>query len=644
MRRGVLSVSAVLVVSLLPALPAAAAPLADKRIATSLRGVRSVIPDLVHQRLYAADGRSPGVVTAFDDQGVALATVTGLATPVDQALSADANTLYVLLAGSTQVVAFDSATLAEQGRLSLGVSCPASISATATTLWFGYGCAGSGGHLGAVALDSTTFAASTVTTDIAVSGFTPSSAPYLDTNPNRPGDLLASPTAYADRWLYILDIQGVSPTVRVYRGPDHNPIGYGGEATFSPNGERVLSAYGARFRAADLGADGYIADSALAESPDGTRMAAADQTTLTLWTSAGHQYRVVPEPDTSRWPSIGLHAMAWLSNPDWLYVFDRDPSQDYAVTLWMVRDPAKPLATISLPAAQTIGMDKAPNLVGRLNADLDAPTTVTVTHSPTFGAPETTVVPVAADGSFDLSQPLHTRGVHTFAVRFDGDAKNTAALTTVRVTVTGLTPYLTIRSPQPTSGLNFGQALTVSTHLGTTHTNRSVRIVIEGRAHVGAGTTLSEGPVNSSGDRSVSTRATIVGNYLAVFTGDDRYLPRTVKSPANVRTITDSRLFGNYSVSGSDRLYHLASNPVFGVAAAPAIVNARGSFTIDVLTNGHWEPFAGGDAALNSDGEVYVKFTLRRKVGQRFRIKATVYNNGYFLPGYTPYSYFRFTS
>jgi hypothetical protein len=158
------------------------------------------------------------------------------------------------------------------------------------------------------------------------------------------------------------------------------------------------------------------------------------------------------------------------------------------------------------------------------------------------------------------------------------------------VTVTKPPPNLTLTASPATS--TYEPAITVTAHLGTTFTNRTVSIYA--RPTGGARKLLSTGKVDSRGDLTVRYRAPHSTTFSAVFAGDPRYAPLTISRSVYVRVriaMVISDYYASKTISGlTYRLYHRSADLVANVAVAPDKSGECVKLEAQEYYQGAWHP------------------------------------------------------
>ncbi|MDX6225742.1 MAG: hypothetical protein QOE64_2118 [Frankiales bacterium] len=647
--------AALMITPLLPATQVMAAATADRAFSLENHGFGDLLVDPVHDAVLVSTGPQGTKVFVRDHDGDPIATVTGLAGPSKMALSADGSMLYVVLATTTAVAAVSTSTWTTVAQHAMPPgSCLNDLVAVGTRLWVGGGCTSEPATLGSIDLTAPDFAAAAFTPTTLPAAVSLAGTPALSPSPISPSLVVMSASGAAAPHLYLLDLTTDSPTLVNYRNPDHQRLDPVADLTFSPDGSLLVSVTGNLFAASTLAASGaYAAAStsrseATAISPDNSRIARGGESYgVDFFTRGGVVARSVGiGPGMNAYLHLPRGSVAFSSTGDWAYLVNSE-GRDLPVTLVVVREPAKSVPTLTVSPNSTVKLDATAVLKGTLS-NVGAPAgDITVHRTSDFGPVLDSLVPVNADGTWSLSQVLTQRGLYRYYVSWPGNAEYTGVEGYTAVTVNGLRPTLTLHSNMPSTGWVYGQTVTLTTHLGPTHTQRKVRVIRAYKTEPDNEILVGSAGVNAAGDYIAKSTATFIGFYKAYFDGDDRYTPASVYlSMENVRTALYSRVYYYYSTSSGYQLYHLNVVPVMGAAPAPWITGCLIDFYIERWSSTYgWLPYGElYNQHPGSDGAAFVRMSLPRKVGDRFRIHAQSHNNGYFKNSSSAVYYLRITT
>jgi DNA-binding beta-propeller fold protein YncE len=104
-------------------------------------------------KVFLSGGRTSSTIVVTSPSGANQRFIDNLPGPTDLELSPDGGVLYVALPNANEIAAINTATLQETARFETGLGeCPSSLTVTAQTLWFGYGCDQWGGNIGRIDL------------------------------------------------------------------------------------------------------------------------------------------------------------------------------------------------------------------------------------------------------------------------------------------------------------------------------------------------------------------------------------------------------------------------------------------------------------------------------------------------------------
>lgn len=242
-------------------------------------------------RVFVSGGRDASQIVVADAAGTVTGVLDGLAGPTDLQLSNDRRTLYVALSGADAIAAFDTASLRESARYRTGAgACPSTLAISGRYLWFGYGCGQWDSEIGRVDLRR-----STVATGLA--GETFYAPPLLAAARRNPGVLLASDTGLTPSqiWSYTVGTGGtLTPAEPAAFDPARASM-Y--DIALDPAGTIAYTAAPAPYAVqayamSDLTQPIRAYDTgpyprAVELTRDGTRIAAAAQTRLLVFTADG---------------------------------------------------------------------------------------------------------------------------------------------------------------------------------------------------------------------------------------------------------------------------------------------------------------------------------------------------------------------
>ncbi len=617
----------------------ATASTADGSITLGVNGFRDIVVDATH--VFITTGGSSGVLVR-DLEGAAVTTITNEPGASQMVLSPDGTRLYVALFNGDAVAAIDTSTLAEVARYSTGAgTCPSTLALAGSKLFFGYGC-NDAGNAGLIDLSADTPTAAL--TPFPASSFL-SGTPQMTASPALPGKLVT-----VSNHLQVWDVTGASPTSLASIDTSSQDL------ALSPDGSHVITTNGSpydhqAYKTSDLSADGvygYNNPYPNAVAASSTGLVAAGilgnyDKDLNIYKADGTFVRgydfgyCCSQHQPTSLQSRGL-------------AFDATASRVYAVvtdyvdedtTLKVLHDPGTFPSGMTLTAPSGASYNKPFAVKGKLvSTGLPAGRTITVTRdtngaSPTPRAPVTT----AADGTFTITDTVSGRGTFGYTASFAGDADHAAASKRVVVSVSGVTPSLSITTAS--GPYAYGAKPVVVAHLGST---RLRTVSIYAQQYGGTRRLLKTGTVDSHGDLRVAYTITRRTTFTASFAGDSLYNPRAVAKVLLSKAALSTRMAGYYGSSGAYKLFHTSTDPLTPVTVGPNNAGACISFVVQRIVSGSWKTTATNscvnlDSSSRTIGELYGTHVA----GTTYRLMATF--NGTTLNARTsgPWLYFKFT-
>lgn len=631
------TVLAVALGGLAVAAPAASAT-ADTTVALPMSSFQDIAVDAVHGHVFLTGGDATGVVARNLD-GSAATTLTNEAGAFGLALSDDSSTLYVGLGTTDAVAAIDTATLTETARYATGAStCPALVAVTGTSVWFGYGCGATWqGGVGVVDLSGDTPAVTLArqgTAQFYVSPFVAAAGDHLVVGErgSAPSTLYSYPVTGATL--------GTPATTSISGDMDDMAV--------TPDHADVILAEGSpyyhpRYKVSDLSADGqygtnnpYPNSVATAGEFVAAGLYAAGTTDVTIYRSDGISVRAYDFADQ-------LETRGLAFTPDGATLYAVGGAYSSSRTLHVLHDPTKYASTLALTKPSSAHINVAYTITGTLSSTTTIPAgaVIHVTRKSPYDTVALPNVTTGSNGAFSVTNKVSRRGVYTYTFTFDGDATHAGVTKPLGVQVIGLTPSITVTANAAT--YNYHATATVTAHLGTTHTNRTLRI--SATPYLLGATVLKTGAVNSSGNLTASSVVTRRTAFSAYFAGDDTYEPRTVVRTVLVKAALSETLLGYYATSGSYRLYHTSVDPTLRVGVTPNRYGTCVAFTAQRYVSGAWQP-AATQACFRLDSTSHVEAFLygTHPVGIPYRMQATFAGDTSNVKTVGGWVYFKFTS
>jgi hypothetical protein len=287
---------------------------------------------------------------------------------------------------------------------------------------------------------------------------------------------------------------------------------------------------------------------------------------------------------------------------------------------------------LSGPATSAIG--KTMTIKGGLLfgvGTVPAGTAITVTRTAVGTIKKVFAVKTAAGGAFTLTDAPTVATRFTYAAAYAGSASTAKAAASHVVTVTKLTPSLSLATNAST--FNYQSTVHLTAHLGGTYANRVVSVYARPYG-VKALILVKTGRVNAAGNMTASYTVRTQTTFSVVFNGDARYTTRTVYRGVNVRASVAMKLSGYYGTSQSGGqtylLYHQGDNVNITVTVAPGKVSGCVELELQEYVQGAWSQSAFTNcAALNSAGQVPGYLTTgNANIGYPYRIKADYVSSG----------------
>ncbi|MFI7011553.1 Ig-like domain repeat protein [Streptomyces sp. NPDC050145] len=586
------------------------------------------VVDAALGRVFAGD-HTGGRIVAADFSGALVDAVAGVGDVSDLAVSDDGATLYAALRDDHEIVALDAATLDVVKRWAIPTDTgPTHVAFSAGKVWFTYGDQWDG-DLGSVdpAVDPASGADPVAMTLFPTEGTSIGiwGQGLLDTDPSQPGVLAVGETGISTDSMAVLDVSGEKPSAVAYYGGDYRLNSGIGDIDLVPGGREVLvngsvrDAYeGGQFSEAGAYPGGQLADVA----PNGLVAQATGTKVVTYRPNASkalHTYSL----------SAAAAALRWA--PDLSRVFALVPSgSGYAVKA--LTDPAlnSPTLTVSAPATATRA--KELTVTGKLSASEPLPTGVKLTVTRTDisspnGKALASVTP-KADGTYSFKDTPPAGGTVTYKVAYAGDAGHSAVSASDKVSVSRSATSLSLNNSGKV--YSYGADVKFTAHLGTTYQNRKVEIWANPYGGDKPNKLIASGTVNSSGNFSATVDMKRDTTVSAVFAGDARYAPKTVKVSAYARVSVSTSVTKHYkrATIGSHSYYwfHKSTSPV--VTTTMSYYKGRSQrLDLEVYSGGTWYKSGSQYFALGTTGKSTVSLGAPGQSGIKARVRS-VYVNG----------------
>ncbi|WP_392752814.1 YncE family protein [Streptomyces sp. LN590] len=614
---------AVLFSSAVLSVAAAGSASAASAVVTSPGGI---VADGALKRVFVGDS-STGKILAAAYSGALVDSVSGISGVSDLAVSDDGATLYAAAGGSHEIVALDAATLDIKARYAVATDTgPRYVAFAGGKAWFSYGDQWSG-NLGSVdpAVDPVSG------TDAVALGQLPAEAmihdpALLDTDPSAPGLLAVGQTGISTDSMAVVDVSGTTAQLLAYYWGDYTLNSGIGDIDLVPGAPQVLINGAQR----DAYADGKF--SAAGAYPSGQKADVAANGLVAQVTGAKV---AVYRPDTTQ--PLRTYATSTSGTADLTWA--PDSSRIFALvgtsggyTLKALTDPTLNVPSLTANAPSTATRAKQLTVTGKLSATVPLPSgvklQVTRTDLESPGGKALPAVTVKADGSYTFTDTPSVGGTVTYKVAYAGDAAHTAVSASDKVAVSRAKPALTLDKNGKV--YNYGTDVAFTAHLGSTYKNRSVEIWANPFGSDKPNKLVKTGKVNSSGNIGAWVDMTRDTEITAVFKGDARYAPRTVKSTAYARVKVSTAVSKHYKTAkiGSTSYYwfHKSTDPLL-TTTMTYYKGRQQRFDLQVYSGGKWYSADSEYFTLGTSGKSAVYLEAPGRSGIKARMRS-VYVNG----------------
>jgi hypothetical protein len=612
---------------------------ADSAKVLPITGFGDMVVDGAHQKIFISDPYN-GKIVATDYAGTPLATLTGLAGVDGLALSADSGLLYAAVPGDDSIVSVDTGTVTQTARYATGDGTdPEHLALAGGKIWFGYGNKDHGdigsldisGPEPVVALDQDP--------DTDYPG-----APRLASTPGVPGMLAAAAPEYYGSWIGMYDVSGGTAARTARTGGWSSDIGSTADLALTPDGSRLITANPGNhhrvWQTSDLAeVTGYPTTyhpEAVAVAEDGTVAAGSGAPyepgiyVFTPGATTSVRQYILPRTGTSSgYDEVDAGGVAW--EPGGGRLFAVSGNYDSTHILHVYTDPTKsvPSMTISGPASATRGkpLTVKGKVTGTLPLPAGTPLTVTRTDLESPAGKALASTPVKADGTYAFTDTPPAGGKVTYKVSYAGDATRTAAAASWSLDVSRATPSLTLNHNG--SVYSYGADVSFTAHLGSTYKNRTVEIWANPYGGDKPNKLLRTAKVNSSGNVSATVDMTRDTTVTAVFKGDARYAPRSVKVTAYAKVRVSTSVSKHYKTGkiGSTTYYwfHKNTEPLLTTTMS-YYTGRKQRLELQVYYQGTWYDGGSQYFKLATDGKSAVRLEAPGESGIRARVRSSYIN------------------
>ncbi|MFE9765330.1 YncE family protein [Streptomyces sp. NPDC005808] len=619
-RRSISTATALAVLFSSAALSAVSAGPASAASVAIVSSPGGLVVDAALKRVFVGDG-ADGRIQATDYNGNLVDLADGLGSVNDLALSDDGTTLYAASYGRAEIVALDAATLDIRAVYPVGTETgPQHLAYAGGKVWFTYGDSTSG-NLGSV--DPLANPADAVQRDLF-----PAAAPtalqgwgLLDADPSTPGLLAVAANSTPARSMAVLDITGAAPQLVA-----HSDAYSVGDVDLVPGTAQVLLNATDRLGYADgafTTAGSYPTVGQLADVTADGLVAQRTGTDVAVYRANA------AKPLRTYTTAHGVNELAWAPDSSRIFVL---AAQDSGYQLKVLTDPTKNVPTVTVSAPASAPRAKKLTVTGKLSATVPLPAgaklAVTRTDLDSPGGKALPAVTVKSDGTYSFTDTPPAGGTVTYKVTYAGDAEHTSATASDKVTVSRAKPALSLNKNGKV--YNYGTDVAFTAHLGSTYKNRTVEIWADPFGSDKPNKLMKTGKVNSKGDIGAwvdMTRDTVI---TAVFKGDARYAPRTVKVTAYARVKLSTAVTKHYKTGkiGSTAYYwfHKNTDPVLTTTMTYYPGRSQ-RLELEVYYQGSWYKSGSEYFALATNGKSAVSLEAPGESGIRARMRSAYINS-----------------
>jgi hypothetical protein len=598
--------------------------------ATTVTSPAGLVVDSALQRVFVAD-RANGRILASDYNGTLVGLNVGFGDVSDLTVSDDGATVYAALPGSHEIVALDAATLQVRSRYPVATDTgPRHLAFSAGKVWFTYGDQWDG-DLGSVdpavdpasGTDPVTLAQfPTEGTSVGLWG-----PALLDTDPLRPGVLALGQTGGSSSdSMAVVDVSSGTPQLTAWYFSDHTlntgiqdidlvagwnqVLVNGTDRDAYADGKFTKEGAYPAGQAADVSRAGLIAQIT------GTKVAVyrpnALQPVRTFSTGTQPAADVAWSPDNSR-----VFALVAGGN---------------GYTLKALTEATQNVPTLTVNAPASAPRAKKLTVTGKISATLPlpAPAKLTVTRTD-LDSPNGKALPTVtakADGTYSFTDTPPAGGTVTYKVSYAGDATHTAASASDKVAVSRAATALSLNNNGKL--YSYGTDVKFTAHLGTTYKNRTVQIWADPFGGDKPNKLIRTARVDAHGNIGAWVDMTRDTTVTAVFAGDARYAPKSVKATAYARVKVSTAVSKHYKTAkiGSTSYYwfHKNTDPVL-TTTMTYYPGRQQRLDLEVYYNGSWYDAGSEYFPLGTNGKSAVSLGAPGESGIRARVRS-VYVNG----------------
>ncbi|GLW50534.1 hypothetical protein Stsp02_61950 [Streptomyces sp. NBRC 14336] len=578
------------------------------------------------QRVFLGD-RQAGTVLAANHSGAVLASVSGVSGVSDLALSDDGATLYAAAPGTHEIVALDAATFDVKARYPVATDTgPVHVAYAGGKVWFSYGDQWDG-DLGSVdpAVDP-----ASGTDPVALAQFPKEGTSVgmwgqalLDTDPLRPGLLAVGETGLSTGSMAVLDVSDGTAKLTAWHNGDYS-LNHGiGDIDLVAGNDQVLVNGTDR----DAYADGTFTKAGA--YPGGHR---ADIGRSGLVAQSTGSKVAVYRPDATqpvRTYSTAAADLAWA--PDSSRIFALVPNSTGGYSLKALTSPNLNVPTLTVNAPSTATRNKSLKVSGKISATVPLPEGIQLSVTRTdLDSPDGKALPavkVKADGTYSFTNTPPAGGKVKYTVKYAGDATHAPVSASDTVEVSRASTKLSLNNNGKLYG--YGADVKFTAHLGTTYKNRTVEIWANPYGSDKPNKLIKTGKVNSSGNLSAVVDMKRDTTVTAVFKGDARYKPKTVKVTAYAKAKVSTTVAKHYKKAkiGSTTYYwfHKNTDPLL-TTTMNYYAGRQQRFDLQVYYQGKWYDTASEYFSLGTNGKSAVTLEAPGQAGIKARMRSAYIN------------------
>ncbi|ARF73479.1 hypothetical protein B7C62_15320 [Kitasatospora albolonga] len=621
---------------------AASPAAADSSRILPAASVGDIVTDGLHQRVFVSDPAS-GKVVATDYSGKVVATFAALPGVRGLELSPDSTTLYAAVPGADAIVAIDTATLKEFARYDIGADTrPTHPALAGGKLWFGYGGdGGGGGNIGSLDLSGEE---PVVTLDQAPDpNRLWNSAPLLASTPGAPTTLAAGTQDQSSSRIAVYDVASGTAAQTALQSTGSS---YLQDLALTPDGQQIVVASSSPyhhqvFRTSDLAAGKSYPSTAYPNAveiaPNGTVAAGVDgwydPDVYIFPKGAAKAVR------TYDFPNTGMHsgsdtlvpaALSWA--PDGSRLFAVTVNSQNVRSLRVLTNTNKSVTSLKVNAPAKAPRAKKLTASGKVTATVAFPAgskvTVVRTDIESPKGKSLGTKPLNANGTFSFTDTPPAGGKVTYRATYAAGATHTASTGADAVTVSRAATSLKLDRNKSLHAYN--KNVTFTATLGKTHKNRVVELWADPFGADKPKKLVKKGKVNSKGKLSVKVNLKRDTTVTAVFAGDGRYAPKTVKSTAYAKVKVSLKLSKHYRTAKigktSYAYYNKKKNPDFTTTMTYYKGRAQ-RLSLQLNYQGKWYDTGQAYFPLGAKGKSVVMLEGPHDVGYKMRVRASYINN-----------------